>query len=112
MTDGWRRSVCRSHAHAAAHVSGAGWWWCRLRSGGKPGGARAHRARVPVIRGRDAGRADAAALRDRGGRRARQDDDDFDDCARAFGRAGLDPTAVIGGRLRAFGSNARLGRAN
>src|SRR6187549_1892271 len=25
-------------------------------------------------------------------------------------RAGLDPTAVIGGRLRAFGSNARLGR--
>ena len=27
-------------------------------------------------------------------------------------RAGLDPTAVIGGRLRAFGSNARLGRGN
>jgi UDP-N-acetylmuramate--alanine ligase len=26
-------------------------------------------------------------------------------------RAGLDPTAVIGGRLRAFGSNARLGRS-
>ena len=26
-------------------------------------------------------------------------------------RAGLDPTAVIGGRLSAFGSNARLGRA-
>ena len=25
-------------------------------------------------------------------------------------RAGLDPTAVIGGRLRAFGGNARLGR--
>lgn len=25
-------------------------------------------------------------------------------------RAGLDPTAIIGGRLRAFGSNARLGR--
>jgi UDP-N-acetylmuramate--alanine ligase len=25
-------------------------------------------------------------------------------------RAGLDPTAVIGGRLSAFGSNARLGR--
>jgi UDP-N-acetylmuramate--alanine ligase len=25
-------------------------------------------------------------------------------------RGGLDPTAVIGGRLRAFGSNARLGR--
>src|SRR3989441_1703364 len=25
-------------------------------------------------------------------------------------RAGLDPTAVIGGRVRAFGSNARLGR--
>jgi UDP-N-acetylmuramate--alanine ligase len=25
-------------------------------------------------------------------------------------RAGLDPTAVIGGRLRAFGSNARLGK--
>ncbi len=25
-------------------------------------------------------------------------------------RAGLDPTAVIGGKLRAFGSNARLGR--
>ncbi len=27
-------------------------------------------------------------------------------------RAGLDPTAVIGGRLSAFGSNARLGRGN
>ena len=27
-------------------------------------------------------------------------------------RAGLDPTAVIGGRLSAFGSNARLGAAN
>jgi UDP-N-acetylmuramate--alanine ligase len=27
-------------------------------------------------------------------------------------RAGLDPTAVIGGRLRAFGSNARLGRSD
>src|SRR4029077_9126237 len=26
-------------------------------------------------------------------------------------RAGLDPTAVIGGRLSAFGSNARLGRS-
>jgi UDP-N-acetylmuramate--alanine ligase len=30
--------------------------------------------------------------------------------ALALERAGLDPTAVIGGRLRAFGSNARLGR--
>ena len=29
--------------------------------------------------------------------------------ALALERAGLDPTAVIGGRLRAFGSNARLG---
>jgi UDP-N-acetylmuramate--alanine ligase len=27
-------------------------------------------------------------------------------------RGGLDPTAVIGGRLRAFGSNARLGRGD
>ena len=27
-------------------------------------------------------------------------------------RAGLDPTAVIGGRLRAFGSNARLGKGD
>src|SRR5690606_31695740 len=27
-----------------------------------------------------------------------------------WARAGLDPTAVIGGRLSAFGSNARLGR--
>jgi len=27
-------------------------------------------------------------------------------------RAGLDPTAVVGGRVRAFGSNARLGRGN
>jgi UDP-N-acetylmuramate--alanine ligase len=27
-------------------------------------------------------------------------------------RAGLDPTAVIGGRLSAFGSNARLGKGN
>jgi UDP-N-acetylmuramate--alanine ligase len=27
-------------------------------------------------------------------------------------RAGLDPTAVIGGRLKAFGSNARLGQSN
>jgi len=30
--------------------------------------------------------------------------------AMALERAGLDPTAVIGGRLSAFGSNARLGR--
>ena len=30
--------------------------------------------------------------------------------ALTFERAGLDPTAVIGGRLSAFGSNARLGR--
>ena len=30
--------------------------------------------------------------------------------ALVFERAGLDPTAVIGGRLSAFGSNARLGR--
>jgi UDP-N-acetylmuramate--alanine ligase len=29
-----------------------------------------------------------------------------------FERAGLDPTAVIGGRLSAFGSNARLGRGD
>jgi len=29
----------------------------------------------------------------------------------ALERAGLDPTAVIGGRLSAFGSNARLGRS-
>src|SRR5205814_4554703 len=27
-------------------------------------------------------------------------------------RAGLDPTAVIGGRLSAFGSNARLGKGD
>ena len=32
--------------------------------------------------------------------------------ALALERAGLDPTAVIGGRLSAFGSNARLGRGN
>jgi len=31
--------------------------------------------------------------------------------ALALERAGLDPTAVIGGRLSAFGSNARLGRS-
>ena len=30
--------------------------------------------------------------------------------ALALERAGLDPTAVIGGRLKAFGSNARLGK--
>jgi UDP-N-acetylmuramate--alanine ligase len=30
----------------------------------------------------------------------------------ALERAGLDPTAVIGGRLSAFGSNARLGRGD
>ena len=35
--------------------------------------------------------------------------DDVDDCAGA-GTRGLDPTAVIGGKLSAFGSNARLGR--
>ena len=31
--------------------------------------------------------------------------------ALALERAGLDPTVVIGGRLRAFGSNARLGQS-
>src|SRR4249920_2346980 len=30
--------------------------------------------------------------------------------ATVLGQAGLDPTIVIGGRLQAFGSNARLGR--
>src|ERR1700751_4363819 len=30
--------------------------------------------------------------------------------ARRVGPAGLDPTSVVGGRLSAFGSNARLGR--
>jgi UDP-N-acetylmuramate--alanine ligase len=32
--------------------------------------------------------------------------------ALVFDRAGLDPTAVIGGRLSAFGSNARLGQGD
>ena len=32
--------------------------------------------------------------------------------ALVFDRAGLDPTAVIGGRLSAFGSNARLGKGD
>jgi UDP-N-acetylmuramate--alanine ligase len=32
--------------------------------------------------------------------------------ALVFERAGLDPTAVIGGKLSAFGSNARLGRGD
>ena len=41
--------------------------------------------------GRDARRADAAAIRDRGRRLARQDDDDVDDCVRAGeGRARSD----------------------
>ena len=52
--------------------------------------------------------ADAPAIRDCGRGGPRQDDDDIDDRARVE-RAGLDPTAVIGGRLSAFGSNARLG---
>jgi UDP-N-acetylmuramate--alanine ligase len=53
--------------------------------------------------------ADAHAVLDCRRRLPWQDDDDVDDRVRT-GTRGLDPDAVIGGRLKAFGSNARLGR--
>ena len=85
-------------------------WWCRRRCGRRTRkSSRQPAADSGDSAGRNARGADAAALRDRGRRRARQDDDDVDDCV-VLERAGLDPTAVIGGRFSAFGSNARLGR--
>ena len=85
------------------------WSSFRRRSAGQPRGRGARAADPGDSARRDARRADAAEVRDRGRRRARQDHDDVDD-ALVLERAGLDPTAVIGGRLSAFGSNARLGQ--
>ena len=73
---------------------------------------RARRQHPGDSAGRDARRADAAArsasrspARTARPRRRRWSPSMLE-------RAGLDPTAVIGGRLSAFGSNARLGRGD
>ena len=68
--------------------------------------ARAHPGGVAR---RDARRADALPLLDRGGRHARQDHDHEPARQHPLARAGEDPTYVIGGRLKSAASNARLG---
>ena len=74
------------------------------------GGAGAEDSGDPA--GGDAGGADAAEVRDRRGRDAWQDDDDLMIAAvlgAGGGEGNLDPTVVVGGRVDALGSNARLG---
>ena len=71
-------------------------------------GARAEDPGHPARR--DARRADAPEVRHRRRRHARQDDDDLAASRTILARAGLDPTAVIGGKVHALGTNARLGQ--
>jgi UDP-N-acetylmuramate--alanine ligase len=63
---------------------------------------------IPVIPRRDARRADAREIRRRGRGLPRQDHDDLAGRDGAA-RSGLDPTVVVGGKMAALGSNARLG---
>ena len=72
------------------------------------GGARARHPGDPA-RG-DARRADAAEVRHRDRRRARQDDDDVDDRAVLGARRARSDGGDRRPRCSAFGSNARLGR--
>ena len=86
------------------------WSWCRRRSGRTiPKLLEARRRRIPVIP-----RAEMLAelMRLRYGiaiAGAHGKTTTTSMVALVLERAGLDPTAVIGGRLSAFGSNARLG---
>ena len=73
------------------------------------GGAGAEDSGDPA--GGDAGGADAAEVWDRDCRDAWQDDDDIDGGVLVLAAGGLDPTVVVGGRVDALGSNARLGRS-
>ncbi|MCK7470196.1 MAG: Mur ligase domain-containing protein [Desulfomicrobium escambiense] len=59
--------------------------------------------------GRDAGRADADAVRHRRGRLARQDDDDLHDRARPRGRPGSTRPSSSAAGSNTLGANARLG---
>ena len=59
----------------------------------------------------NAGGINAAEVRHRSRRNAWQDHDHLDDRGGA-GCGGLDPTVVVGGRVDAMGSNARLGKSH
>ena len=106
---GRRRSAI---GHARAHVGDAD--VVVISSAVKPTTprwSRRARARHPGDPARrDAGRADAHEVRHRRRRLARQDHHHLAGGDRAAPRAGLDPTAVIGGKLPSLGSNARLGQ--
>ena len=88
-------------------------WWCRRRSRpDNPEMVEAARRQIPVIP-----RAEMLAelMRLRYGiaiAGAHGKTTTTSMVALVLERAGLDPTAVIGGRLSAFGSNARLGRGD
>jgi UDP-N-acetylmuramate--alanine ligase len=60
---------------------------------------------------RDAGRADAAQMVDRGRRHARQDTT-TSMVAAMLDAGGLDPTVINGGIINAYGTNARLGEGD
>ena len=110
----WRRSACGSNADTRpAHVGDAD--VVVVSSAIQPGNpevAEARRRAIPVIP-----RAEMLAelMRLRYGiaiAGAHGKTTTTSMVALVLERAGLDPTAVIGGRLSAFGSNARLGRGD
>ena len=100
-----------SDGHAAGHVGGAD--VVVVSSAVRPGNPEvleAHRRQIPVIP-RAEMLAELMRLRYSvavAGAHGKTTTTSM--IALVLERAGLDPTAVIGGRLRAFGSNARLGR--
>jgi len=99
--------------HDAAHVGDADVVvYSSAAKGDNPEIVEAHRRRIPVIP-----RAEMLAelMRLRSGiciAGAHGKTTTTSMVALALERAGLDPTAVIGGKLSAFGSNARLGRGD
>jgi UDP-N-acetylmuramate--alanine ligase len=99
------------HGHAAAHVGGAD--VVVVSSAVRPTNVEvieAHRRRIPVIP-RAEMLAELMRLRYAvavAGAHGKTSTTSM--IALVLEHAGLDPTAVIGGRLRPFGSNARLGR--
>jgi UDP-N-acetylmuramate--alanine ligase len=98
--------------HAAEHVGDATWSWCRRRCA-RPT-PRSWRAR-PRHPGDPAAEMLAELMRLKQGiavAGAHGKTTTTSMVALLLDRAGLDPTAVIGGKLSAFGSNARLGQGS
>ena len=84
--------------------------WCPPPSPGQPrAGARPRGRRAGPPPRRPAGRGHGAEAHDRGGRHPRQDHHRVDGRARARSTTGRDPAFLIGGELRAAGTNAGWG---